>query len=189
MIWLDTPPQGSDEAVKPSTQVGAKRRIQWLDTGGGPFVIIPASELRQWGGVRGDGSPNEFDRACEVSDYLGTIDFGVGHALVLGDAPFPTAYLSAPTFGGGFIVRMLWGDDLERASRVVHRIGAACWTSEPIVFDASDTELVLFDASHPGVHARHRIEVSLPKGQYAVSTADWEDDTMCLLVHRLLPFN
>ncbi len=150
-------------------------------------MIVRSGSLTKWGGVRAEGTPNDFERACDVSDYLGTIPFDAAHALVLGDDPYPTAFLPAPTFGGGFIVRMLWGEDLERGSRCVHLIGRAAWTTEPVVFDAGHGTLVLFDAVHAGIQAPHQIQVPLGPGRYAVASADWEDDSMCLLVHRLVP--
>ena len=163
--------------------------MQWLDTGGGPFVLISSRSAPRWSGVRGAGSPNDFERACDVADYLGAIPFADGDALVLGDDPFPTAYIGAPAFGGGYIVRMLWGEDMVEATRSVHRLMPEAWTTEPLVFDAGRDGLVLFDAVHPGEQAPHRIEVPLGPGRYAIASADWEDDTMCLLIHRLVPLS
>lgn len=173
--------------MKPSTQQRGARRIQWLDTGGGPFVLLSSSTLPEWGGVRGAGDPNEFERACDVSNYIGSIAFADSEVLVLGDDPFPTAFLASPAFGGGYIIRMLWGDDMEKASAAAHKLPAEAWTTESLVFDAGRGGLVLFDAAHSGIHAPHRIDVPLGPGRYAVATADWEDDSMCLLIHRLLP--
>ena len=188
LLFTDTP-EGRHAAVKTSTQQGARQKVEWLDTGGGPFVILPSHSLRKWGGLRAEGAPNDFDRACDVTDYLGTIPFDAAQALVLGDDPFPTAFFAAPTFGGAYIVRMLWGEDLEKATRAVHAIPRSSWTTEQLLFDGGSGALVLFDAAHPGPQAPHRISVPLGPGRYAVASADWEDGTMGLLVHRLVPLS
>lgn len=150
-------------------------------------MVVPRRSLARWGGLRAPGHPNDFDRACSVSDYLGTIRFDTRDALVLGDDPFPTAFVRAPSFGGGYLVRMLWGDDLDKASLAAHRLAPAAWSPEPLLFDAGEGDLVLFDAAQPGEHAQPRVEVGLGPGRYSVASADWEDDEMCLLIHRLVP--
>lgn len=175
--------------MKPSTQRRPGRRIEWLDSGGGPFVIIPTGSLPKWGGLRAAGAPNDFDRACDIPDYLGTIPFDAAHALVLGDDPFPTTFVGAPAFGGGYVIRMLWGDDLDEASRAVHKIGSSAWTTESVVFDAGAGTLVLFDAAHAGTEAPQHVHVALGPGRYSVASADWESEEMCLLVHRLVPLS
>ena len=187
MIFAESPDEGSQAVVKSSTRRVAPRGVEWLKTGSGPFVLIPTHTVSQWGGVRGEGSPNDFDRACEVADYLGSIPFGDADALVLGDDPFPTAFLRAPTFGGGYIVRMLWGDDMKAAVGAVFRVGAAQWTTEPVCFDAGPGRLTLFDASEAGPRASQRIDVELCPGRHALASADYKVRDMCLLIHRLVP--
>ncbi|MDX3771767.1 MULTISPECIES: Imm21 family immunity protein [unclassified Streptomyces] len=63
--------------------------LTWLETEGGPFIVVPRSALVHWLGTEGD-----YDRACEVMDLVGVLALPDGaEALVLGDEPLSTAYL------------------------------------------------------------------------------------------------
>lgn len=174
--------------MKPSTQRSDYRSLQWLDTGGGPYVLVRSDQLERWRGLRPDAETSDFDRACAVEDYIGLVDFGPGKAVVLGDDPFSTAFMPAPTVGGGYLLRWLWGDDEEAAVAALHQIRPEEWTSEKLLFDAGDGKLTLFDAIHPGDAAPQRVEIELGPGTYAVATANVQpDDQLCLMVHRLIP--
>lgn len=174
--------------MKQSTEQTNYRSLKWLDTGGGPYVLVATKDLSKWGGIRTDEAPSDFDRACEVEDYIGAVPLGEGQAIVLGDDPFATAFMSAPMLGGGYILRWLWGDDEQAAVAALHRIRPEDWTSEKFAFDAGDGRLTLFDSIHPGDAAPHRIEVELGPGRYAVATANVQpNENLCLMVHRLIP--
>lgn len=174
--------------MKPSTEQTQSRPLEWLDRGGGPFVIVPGRELSNWAGVGSE--PSDFDRACEVGDYLDTISFAGADALVLGDDPFPTTFLAAPQFGGGYLIRMLWGEDTTRAIEAVHRLEAHDWTREQLTFDAGRGSLVLFDAANAGAAILHRVDIPVGPGHYAIDSADVQpDESLCLLVHRLIPLS
>lgn len=57
--------------------------LAWVRSMGGPLIVIPVSELAQWGGcteggiiVGGTDVPDDYDRACEVENWAGVIDIG-----------------------------------------------------------------------------------------------------------------
>ncbi|MFD9409780.1 Imm21 family immunity protein [Streptomyces sp. NPDC059989] len=55
----------------------------WLETEGGPFIVVPRAALPHWSGPEGD-----YDRACEVIDFVGVLELPDGaEALALGDEP------------------------------------------------------------------------------------------------------
>ncbi|MFJ8210556.1 Imm21 family immunity protein [Streptomyces sp. NPDC096033] len=63
--------------------------FRWLETEGGPFVVVPHTWLPHWSGRAG-----AYDRACAVMDFVGVLALpGGAETLVLGDEPLPTAYL------------------------------------------------------------------------------------------------
>jgi hypothetical protein len=174
--------------VKPSTQQRKYRPLQWLDTGGGPYVLVRQADLGAWGGIRSNGGVSDFARACDVDDYIGIIDLDEDRALVLGDDPFPTAFMPAPALGGGYFLRWLWGDDEEDAVSAVHRLRPEDWTAEDLVFDAGDGRLSLFDSVHPGESAPRRLDIRMGPGRYAVATANVQPHpNLCLMVHRFIP--
>jgi hypothetical protein len=76
--------------------------LNWVESMGGPLIVIPISALQEWGGcteagmVLGDtDDPDDYDRACAVDDLAAVIPIGAdgARALVLGDEPATTCYL------------------------------------------------------------------------------------------------
>lgn len=74
----------------------------WVESMGGPLIVIPASALTEWNGCTeagtmvGDGSSvDDYDRACAVDDLAAVIPVGEGgaQALILGDEPATSRYL------------------------------------------------------------------------------------------------
>lgn len=70
--------------------------LPWVDTLGGPHILVPQSALPYWDGAPMNASEDEGDygRACSVWSYVGLIDVGPAHALVLGSEPGLTTFLA-----------------------------------------------------------------------------------------------
>ncbi|WP_329164531.1 immunity 21 family protein [Streptomyces sp. NBC_01267] len=86
-----------------STQAGsAQRSHPWVESMGGPLIVVPVSALARWGGCTETGmvisdadTPDDYDRACEVDGLAGVIAVGEdgARALILADEPASTCYL------------------------------------------------------------------------------------------------
>ncbi|MFD5786693.1 Imm21 family immunity protein [Streptomyces sp. NPDC127037] len=81
---------------------GSCPSLIWVESMGGPLVVVPVSALASWGGctegglMAGDATaPDDYDRACAVDDLAGVIPIGENgaQALVLADEPATTCYL------------------------------------------------------------------------------------------------
>ncbi|MGW1208054.1 Imm21 family immunity protein [Streptomyces sp. NPDC002499] len=80
-----------------STAADASRTSPvWVESMGGPLIVIPVSALAAWRGctetgvMAGDASAaDDYDRACAVDDLAGVITVGENgaQALVLADEP------------------------------------------------------------------------------------------------------
>jgi hypothetical protein len=94
-------------------------RLRWIDTGGGPHLLLAEESLSSWGGI-GDREdededpddspdPSDYTRACRLTDRMvGVIPCGDGDALVLAGVPNGNiAWI--PTLGrsGGFLAQPL----------------------------------------------------------------------------------
>src|SRR5689334_17973405 len=81
--------------------------MQWVESAGGPLIVVPLELAQSWRGIEAvPGDPvTDYDRACDVDDYLGVLEVGPGRGLVLGDEPMRTAFV--PSADGGILVR--WG--------------------------------------------------------------------------------
>lgn len=187
----------------------------WAATTGGPLIAVAASALEHWSGIEvpqgrkvqasfrwaGPGSPaTDYDRACDVVDFVGVI--GVAHtaALVLGDAPHATAWW--PEAGGvGTFVRLVHFDgEAETLGEAVEAVLAEAadeleWERGPS-FEPAESHYVLFDSSMPGPDAEAAdgltgrtvdggIALDLPTEPLVVETAHCFRDEIGLTLHRL----
>jgi hypothetical protein len=165
-------------------------RLDWVESLGGPLVLVPDSCLDRWTGALAeyDVPPEEVDDpgpagdyflACAVDDQLGTVPVGggAGRALVLGDVPDPTAHLPAR----GCLLR--WrGADSERQilDRVDAALAGAVWLER--VRWRTDGDAVLCDSAPNGTETRrgvwadgdaiHSVRVPLEPGEYEVRLAE-----------------
>ncbi|MEW2562630.1 Imm21 family immunity protein [Streptomyces griseorubiginosus] len=128
----------------------------WVESMGGPLVVVPVSALAAWRGctdtgiIVGDGTvPDDYDRACAVDDLAGLIPVGKGgaHALVLGDEPSTTCYLPEHRA----FLRWLAADsdaELKAAAETVLRDPATSW--EECGTWTVDGPAVLMDSADAG---------------------------------------
>ncbi|MFE9123741.1 Imm21 family immunity protein [Streptomyces sp. NPDC007172] len=77
-----------------------RRSKGWVESLGGPLIVVPVSVLAQWGGCseswgEAPGSLEDHDRACAVEDLAGLLNVGStgAQALVLADEPATSRYL------------------------------------------------------------------------------------------------
>ncbi|WP_338777315.1 Imm21 family immunity protein [Streptomyces sp. DG1A-41] len=74
----------------------------WVESMGGPLIVVPVSALALWRGCTESGvmagdatAPDDYDRACAVDGLAGVITVGENgaQALVLADEPATSCYL------------------------------------------------------------------------------------------------
>ena len=117
----------------------------WMNSAGGPLVLMEAAHAFAWSGI--DGTPSDYDRACRIDTYLGILESGMAPALVLGDEPLQTCV--AVRNGDVALVRWKWAEHEDAIKEAVETcdlhaavpIETACvaWTTPALVmFDAAD---------------------------------------------------
>ncbi|MGW4498238.1 Imm21 family immunity protein [Micromonospora sp. NPDC004336] len=160
----------------------------WIDSSGGPLVVVPATALSAWRGVPDDFDPDDLDtwgdygRACAVDGYAGVLRVGDAEALVLADEPATTTYLP----GHRLFVRWIRADSEAEVVRLVpDAFDRADWAdagSWP-----TDGPAVLFDAALGGdeTEPAGRLLVEVEPGTYRLRTACVEigDTTALGLLH------
>lgn len=144
-------------------------RVTWVESSGGPLIVIPDSVLHRWTGVSDeDDVPGDYDRTWMVGDPIGLIPVGGVDALVLGGDPDSTTYL--PRLG--VFVRW-WAADSEEAllGAVAASLDAASW-GPPILWRVPGA-VVLSDAVCPGreVGQETHLVIKLEPGVYTVDAA------------------
>ncbi|MFD5610578.1 Imm21 family immunity protein [Kitasatospora sp. NPDC127060] len=177
----------------------------WVESMGGPLIVVPVSALHQWNGctengmIVGDGDqPDDYDRACAVEDLAEVISL-VGHtansALVLGDEPSSTCYLAEQRA----FVRWLAADsdaELIAAAMAVLNDPATPW--EDCGLWQTDGPAVLMDSAEAGGSLGvpypdgqgqpEQAPVLVPAGLWRVRALhDWSDESTWVGVVQLLP--
>jgi hypothetical protein len=160
----------------------------WVNSLGGPLILIPESACPLWGGAPRDYPEHEGDygRACAVDGYTGLIDVGSAKALVLGDMPARTTF--APEHN--VLVREIASDDDIDPSAMVARLlpeiewepGPSWEITEPVIlFDSACHYQYVIDANEDRLH------LDLTPGRYDVQAAYIEiPDEAYLILVRLL---
>ncbi|MFF3883511.1 Imm21 family immunity protein [Streptomyces sp. NPDC001914] len=178
--------------------------LAWVESMGGPLIVVPVSVLDGWRGctelgmVIGDGEVmDDYDRACYVDDLAGVIAVGEEgmRGLVLADEPAATCYLPEHQA----FVRWLGADseaDLIAAAKTVLTDPTTRW-DECGVWEA-DGPAVLMDSVSAGAELDieypnggglpEQAPVPIPPGRWtvrAVHTSPNDDTTVGLV--QLLP--
>lgn len=176
------------------------RQTQWVQSNGGPLLLLARSLLPEWGGSlrgtkgmdakfrwTGEGPATDYDRACDIKDYTGLIPVGCGHALVLGDEPLLTCWWPDETGDGGLFVRWVCADSDQFLQHLQGLVDVR-FTSSPHVLEVVEPEHRLFDAAVSGadVKPNNGVLVELEPGSYEVATGRFTPaSTTELLLHRL----
>ncbi|MGW3328891.1 Imm21 family immunity protein [Streptomyces virginiae] len=161
--------------------------VDWVESGGGPLVVVPAEVLTRWEGADSEGPESDYDRACAVVGRTGLLTVGPSHALVLGDEPSSTTFLPEH----GVFVRWVCA---ESEAELLGGVEAALKDEDVAWEDGQVWEVpgpvVLFDSAWPGseVEPDNHTRVELAAGRYEVRAASAQptSETAFQLV-RLLP--
>ena len=164
--------------------------MDWVESNGGPLLLVPERYLRDWLGADGPTSGGtDYERACAADDYAAPIEVGRGQGIVLGDEPLPTSWRAGDR--GGLLVRWIAAPSEDAITSALATLPEGLpWESVVDVYIEEDYgPLVLFDAAVPGAElpAEH-LRFTLPAGRYAFELSAYHpsDDT-ALLLHRLRP--
>jgi Immunity protein 21 len=163
---------------------------KWIDSTGGPLVLMSKSTLRTWHGVFGSsavsGSRSDYERACAVDDYVGLIFSNEAPVIVLNQEPLLTTWYSKGSFEE-IIVRCVWANNLQDAEAAFSGFDSlTAWERSKIVVDFPTDELVLFDSSESGHDLDDKLEVKLEPGRYTIETLFFDANSATrLLLHRL----
>ncbi|WP_327234770.1 immunity 21 family protein [Streptomyces sp. NBC_01317] len=162
--------------------------LRWIESSGGPFVVLPASRLTHWLGSNG----SDYEAACEVEEYLGLVRVGAPEleatGLVVADEPLPAVYIPDLKCVLQWQYAPSESALVSAARRSIE--GVLDWQVGP-VFDIRD-RVVMFDAAASGetLEASEMLELPLPPGKYECFTADYSEgrDTAGRL-HQFRPVN
>lgn len=157
----------------------------WVESGGGPLLAAPASQLPHWGGSTDDEGPVEdwgdYGRACAIEGYIGLVDIGARQGLVLADEPALTTYLPDERL---FLRWAAADSEADLVSAARKALPDVHWDEE-LTWNV-DGPIVLFDSAWPGATPEpgNHLIIDLPPAGYRVRAAyERSDRTWMILVH------
>jgi hypothetical protein len=171
-------------------------RFIWVDTTGGPHILMPLEQSSTWRGTKGstDLGPDDlsdYAAACRVGKkFLGKVRSGAGHEVVVlsGDVG-PVAWFAGPGGEAGVLVQWL-GCDSEEAVLALLKV----WHSDPLnellyeevlEFETgSSGSMQLFDAAESSdQRSVTGTTIRLPFGRYKIRAA-YVETANCIVVLR-----
>jgi len=173
----------------------------WVTCDGGPLLLVAEEYLLAWTGAANpspgrkveaqfrwnpDGPATDYDRACDVDDWLGLIDVAQGKGLVLGGGePFMTTWL--PLSDGGLLVRWVCADSEEELIAAAHVIPDSAYVDSGLFLHVGDSPLVLLAACESVDDQIYpRFQFRLLPGEYSIVTSEYDaDENTSLICHRL----
>ncbi|MBX3229743.1 MAG: hypothetical protein KIT84_05365 [Labilithrix sp.] len=153
-----------------------KDTLTYVETEGGPFVLLPLELKKAWKGAGDDDDDDDdesdYERAEAFVSTVGVLDVGKGKALVLGEAEV-TAYRA--TKDGGVFIQRVFGDEDAAVIRAVDgALASGKWKDAKLeLLVAKKGKLALFDSAcaYEDADEDEILEVTLAPGRYAIKTA------------------
>ena len=165
--------------------------LLWLQSNGGPLLLLDQSWLPAWNGYPDTALPFEapgtdYARACAVDDALGLLTVGTGVGLVLGDEPMATAWWPSFDRLGGVLIRWRWANDEAACHAAFAQLASLRWSDASLALPVPTGHAVLFDAAYGGWDIEARLTIKLVPATYGVETVEYvPDEETAFLLHRL----
>lgn len=153
----------------------------WIESSGGPFVIIEKKFAPLWGGT--NGYPSDFDLACRTSNYIEEISTTYTTALILGDEPLRT--LVAYSNDHNLIVRWRWATSEEDVLSKIQNICFPKKYEDRIDVNFCTDNLEIFDSASTYAEAKS-INLKANAGKNTIKTFNYSPDPeTSLLIHKI----
>jgi hypothetical protein len=108
---------------------------------------------------------SDYDRACDVDDYIGVLSVGHGEGLVLGDVPSATRWFQHES--GIYLVRWEYAENDTSMEHALSSIPARLPWEHKGTFTVVSSPLELFNAGEPGMERLSaRLRLELAPGSY-----------------------
>jgi hypothetical protein len=171
--------------------------MQTIKSNGGPLICIERDFARFWLGTSGNSQKSDngqvlmtdYERACDIADYIGAIKCANETALILGDMPLETM-VGLSNDQVPYILRVYYMDpDTDPVSILEgsHRMNVVD-PIESMNFFIERGDLMIFDSATPGSFVGDScLSFRLLPGSYRVLTKRIEpNDRTSVLVHQFV---
>ena len=155
-------------------------QIKWISSSGGPLILMDRSLSSNWlGDSAHDSHPyldlvSDYDRACQVEDYLALIDVDKSKALVFGDLPSQTTKVSADS-DLILLARWIWGENEDDIKHALQEFNVSqSWSDTGLSIQLKTHELIVFDSVFPGNEVENSIDIKTEPGTFNVYYVSYE---------------
>src|SRR5688572_2978425 len=186
-------------------------RLTWIESAGGPLVLVSDNSYKLWSGILRRSSylnnkieetddflnadEADYGKACLIQDYLGVVSIGDDTALVLGDEPLLTTVFHSID-NKVVIARLYYGESeesLDKRLRTIDLNSIKDWEFS-LTFKLSSDRQYLFDAACSAnllnKESNGYLPINIMHGDYKLLTSIYApDDKTKLLVHRFDKIN
>jgi hypothetical protein len=181
-------------------------RLKWIDSAGGPLILISDKSYNQWSGILKrslyldniieeaddflDTDEADYGKACTVQDYLGVVNVGSDTALVFGDEPMLTTIFHSVD-DKVVVARWFYGEDEESVDNYLKSIDLNSidnWEFSLTVNLSSGKQYLFDSACSESMLEKGNNEfliVNIKQGEYRIWTSIYEpNDKTKLLIHK-----
>ena len=181
-------------------------RLKWIDSAGGPLILISDNSYKLWSGILKRSSyldnkiedaddflnadETDYGKACLVRDYLGVVNVGDDTALILGDEPLLTTVF-ASVDGRVVIARWYYGEDEELVVNNLKTIDLNSidnWEFAMTFSLCSDKQYLFDSACSANVFDKGNkdcLSMNINQGNYKIWTSIYEpNDKTKLIIHK-----
>ncbi len=154
--------------------------FKWITSEGGPYILATRNSALAWLGIQGlsagDESQydNDYERACEVNDYVSVIAGTSHEILVVGNGPEDTAWLSrAPD--DILLVKWIGADSDQQVWEALQCLDFESFETLPISFTVFEPKMFLFDSASRLVDIGDNcLELTFEPGCYGLSVLNYK---------------
>jgi hypothetical protein len=150
----------------------------WIETLGGPWILLPNRHLKNWGGgLRSSllvGPKSDYENLCEaMTDESGTSTYVAAtgnqrEVLGVGEMAQKITILNLKARGQCIVEWFGADSDIQLAERLSTAEDGDLLNE--VVFHAIDRNYSLFDSVWPGEDAPHRASISFIPGKYKATS-------------------
>jgi len=162
---------------------------KWIESDGGPLILMEKSLSNLWGGHSLTGRVlriTDYDRACQIEDYLGLLDVGDSKALVLNDEPLSTAYWKINSENVIFVRWVYAKEESDISDFLTQAPPIDSWIDTGIKIVFSTEDLVLFDSAYRTNEVEDVLFFQLSKGEYTAKNLLFKpNNEVSLILHSL----
>lgn len=177
----------------------AEFEYRWVSCDGGPLLLVEEKHLPFWEGSdapskgrvveadfrSGSDVATDYDRACDIEDWLGLIDVGEGKGIVLSGDETAATWLPLVEKQDGMLVRWIYAGSEDAVVSAAKSLSDKPGKDENVEFSVEDSDLILFAACEGSEDAVNpRLRISLASGTYKIFTIEYEDQQTSVICHR-----